>query len=246
VGDFLTNTDDLLEDPTEIAKEIRRKAMQSLKICIDAIGPDNHIYPEGMLWRQALYRSILPHQGHIGCDQNGQFHCNTCSEYFQETAIGYMLLLAEAGYAHLAGQAEGSSTGILVAELVEYMWRYFHAAPNSSEPWPEFLPEDVGETMDPDRVAYFKKAFSLALSGPSSSDTSFFVTANGFYGISDASVQRGDEICILLECPVPLLIRRVDLRLVVVGDCYVFGMMYGEMTERVESGELKLQTFRFH
>ena len=86
----------------------------------------------------------------------------------------------------------------------------------------------------------------MALSGPVTTKTSFFVTANGFYGISDASIQHGDEIYILLGCPVPLLIRRLGLDWVVVGDCYVFGMMYGEMTEKVESGELKLDTFRFH
>jgi hypothetical protein len=249
VDDYITSIDDrhdFLEGSTEISEQMLRNAMQSLKNYIETIDPDNHAYPlESISWRQALFRSILLHEGHVNAYEDGKFHCNTCSEQYGEKSLGYMLLLADIGYAELATPAESGSTDIPLLQVQDLLWRYFVSTPNFSEPCPALAPDFVGGTLDTDRAAECKKSLALALSGPATANTSFFVIVNGFYGISDASVQQGDDICILLGCPVPLLVRRLELDWVVVGDCYVFGMTYGEMTEKVVSGELKLDTFRF-
>jgi hypothetical protein len=150
VDDFLANTSDLLENSTEIAEEMLRNVTQSLKNCIETIDLDNHTYPlEFISWRQALYRSILLYTRHINADEEGNFHCNTCSDQYGVMSLGYMLLLADIGYAELATPSESSSTDIPLRQVQDIWWRYFESAPNSSELCPELAPDSVEETWTP-------------------------------------------------------------------------------------------------
>ncbi|RYP12250.1 hypothetical protein DL765_007435 [Monosporascus sp. GIB2] len=63
----------------------------------------------------------------------------------------------------------------------------------------------------------------------------FCVTKKGYVGLVPEQTQVGDTICIFLGAPTPYLIRRVDESASVieshrlVGECYIHGMMYGEM-----------------
>ena len=74
---------------------------------------------------------------------------------------------------------------------------------------------------------------------------SFFVSSKGYMGLGPLDAKVGDEICVLLGCNQPLVIRRVGDHHLVVGQCYVYGMMFGEMIDEMEAGRLKAETFHF-
>ncbi|KAI1077756.1 HET-domain-containing protein [Whalleya microplaca] len=72
--------------------------------------------------------------------------------------------------------------------------------------------------------ASFLKTASHALS-----DNQFFWGTGGYIGIAPKSAQVGDEICVLLGCELPVLLRPLgkgQYRLV--GACFVLGLSYGE------------------
>jgi hypothetical protein len=59
----------------------------------------------------------------------------------------------------------------------------------------------------------------------------FFISTTGYMGIGPRSVKEHDMICALPGCNVPLLIRKVNNRHLLVGECFVWGLMDGEALE---------------
>jgi hypothetical protein len=56
-----------------------------------------------------------------------------------------------------------------------------------------------------------------------------FITSLGFLGLAPQASVVGDEICALLGGKVPYVIRRYGDRYTFVGECYIFGLMNGEV-----------------
>ena len=57
----------------------------------------------------------------------------------------------------------------------------------------------------------------------------FFTTKEGYIGLAPEAVQMGDQVCIILGCQSPLLLRREEKdRYLVIGECYIHGLMNGE------------------
>jgi hypothetical protein len=79
----------------------------------------------------------------------------------------------------------------------------------------------------------YARAFGYACMG-----RKFGVTADGLMTLVPHGTQVGDEICVMLGIEKPFLLRHVDVddkdiddgrkRYVLVGDCYVHGIMSGE------------------
>ncbi|KAJ9136559.1 hypothetical protein NKR23_g9735 [Pleurostoma richardsiae] len=78
------------------------------------------------------------------------------------------------------------------------------------------------------------------------SKTGLFVTPQGYIGNGPPGTQKGDLICVLLGGRAPLIIRPVENHFVVVGDCYVHGVMAGEIVAKLDRGEGELQDFIFY
>ncbi|KAF6220712.1 hypothetical protein HO133_003145 [Letharia lupina] len=58
---------------------------------------------------------------------------------------------------------------------------------------------------------------------------SFITTEEGYIGVAPKATKPGDQVCVLLGCEQPLVLRPTSgLRYQVVGECYVPGLMYGE------------------
>jgi hypothetical protein len=57
---------------------------------------------------------------------------------------------------------------------------------------------------------------------------SFFITRTGYFGLGPLALEEGDMVCVLPGCSVPLLIRKRDYYHVLVGECFVWGLMDGE------------------
>ncbi len=73
------------------------------------------------------------------------------------------------------------------------------------------------------------------------------VTNTGLLGMAPPNATKGDCICILLGCSIPLILRPVgpnkgSYRLV--GECYVDGYMNGEVFRELSSGRLTLENIR--
>jgi hypothetical protein len=75
---------------------------------------------------------------------------------------------------------------------------------------------------------------------------SVFITERGYIGTGPKVVQESDIICLLLGCPVPLIIRREDDHYLIIGWAYIYGMMNGEMMNELREGRLHLEDFIFH
>ena len=72
-----------------------------------------------------------------------------------------------------------------------------------------------------------------------------FVTCDGELGNGPLEARREDEVFVLLNCSVPVVLRRVGPRQrEVVGECYLNSYMNGEITAPLERGDvtsMKLQ-----
>ena len=65
------------------------------------------------------------------------------------------------------------------------------------------------------------------------------MTPRGYIGVGPPTVQKGDKICALLGCDIPLIIRPDGDLYNVVGDCFVYGIMKGEVMKDIEQSKLK-------
>ena len=74
------------------------------------------------------------------------------------------------------------------------------------------------------------------------SNRSLFTMEGGYIGLGPPGTMQGDRLCVLLGCALPLLIRQQGQQYRLVGQCYVYGMMHGEMVEEVKAGKRQLQT----
>jgi hypothetical protein len=68
-------------------------------------------------------------------------------------------------------------------------------------------------------------------------------TVRGYLGLVPDIAELGDVICVLPGCSTPLIIRPgMGGYFNLIGECYVHGLMEGEVMEWLESGEVQLKT----
>ena len=70
-----------------------------------------------------------------------------------------------------------------------------------------------------------------------------FTTRQGYIGLGPLNLQPDDQICVLFGSQVPLVLRKVDDHHVLVGECFVLGLMDGEAITRLEEGKEEQTTF---
>jgi hypothetical protein len=69
----------------------------------------------------------------------------------------------------------------------------------------------------------------------------FFVSSNGYMGYGP-ECQPGDIVCILLGCSVPLILRPRNHGYVILGQCFVLGVMNGELFNLYSDGNRRIDT----
>lgn len=65
----------------------------------------------------------------------------------------------------------------------------------------------------------------------------------GLYVLAPTAVEQGDVLCVLFGGATPYILRRRGSRWLLVGECFAYGMMFGEGTEMLERGEVKEMSF---
>jgi hypothetical protein len=69
---------------------------------------------------------------------------------------------------------------------------------------------------------------------------SFFVTSKGFLGLMTGSIELGDVVCVFLGLCVPMILRKVDQHYLVIGECFLLGLMDGEAVHDLQAGKVKV------
>lgn len=78
----------------------------------------------------------------------------------------------------------------------------------------------------------------------SASNRSFGRTAQGRYVLGPKVMEKGDVVCVLFGGKMPFVLRPWDDgKFLLVGECYVHGLMQGEAIELLERGEIDEETF---
>ena len=70
-----------------------------------------------------------------------------------------------------------------------------------------------------------------------------FVTSKGYIGWARRGLQKGDRVCVLPTCLMPVLLRKVDSHFIHLGVCYVEGLMNGEAISCWRDGTAPMETF---
>lgn len=73
---------------------------------------------------------------------------------------------------------------------------------------------------------------------------SFFTTESGFMGIGMEAIREGDQVCVLFGGITPFILRKQDETHILIGECYVEGLMKGEAIDLLQSGQLMDEEFR--
>lgn len=75
---------------------------------------------------------------------------------------------------------------------------------------------------------------------------SFFMTSSGHIGMGPQNIASGDEIVILPGAQAPFVLRRVnDFDYCLIGECYIHGIMYGEVFDEAScEGAMRIYNIR--
>lgn len=71
----------------------------------------------------------------------------------------------------------------------------------------------------------------------------FFVGENRRFGLAPEDAQKGDSVCVLFGCSLPMLLRSQEDKFEVVGPVYLQGAMSGEAVTAVEVRAKQRQGF---
>jgi hypothetical protein len=95
------------------------------------------------------------------------------------------------------------------------------------------------------QASFFTKRFEHNFYNPAR-HRRFFISRNKFMGLGPGQMEKGDFICTLFSCPLPVVLRKVQDHYIFVGEAYFHGWMHGEPRKRAEDGSLQRQRFEIH
>ena len=71
----------------------------------------------------------------------------------------------------------------------------------------------------------------------------FMVTKSGYIGLVPQLTEVGDIICALFGCDTPLVLRPINDHYILIGECYVHGLMDGELVDGLRDGRASKERF---
>lgn len=72
------------------------------------------------------------------------------------------------------------------------------------------------------------------------------ISKKGYVGLGPMPTRKGDLICVLYGCSVPVVLRKVGGHYVFIGECYVHGLMDGEALDLLAIKKATEQEFEIH
>ncbi|KAH8748073.1 heterokaryon incompatibility protein-domain-containing protein [Hyaloscypha sp. PMI_1271] len=207
-------------------------------------------YPTGVTMWQAFFRTMIADgSGHGGGPAD--FVDTNDAEDFYDLARGFMLwwgvgcpnyqqtaqVLQEhnlSGFAAAFAAWDGSvPDGESLTD--ETLLEPFLGRQDSVKrlPWPEKEIVSINNTW---LTKYWQRHQDVFAGGKA-----YFFTQNGFIGLGPHNLQRDDVICVIPGCGMPVVLRAVKAHYELVGSCYVYGMMKGEIMKATRDGMPKDQ-----
>jgi hypothetical protein len=118
-------------------------------------------------------------------------------------------------------------------------------APNQSVV--DVISSGVPEEFEPDQNLYrreqlWKQHLILWYEGTLQHRT-LAVLKEGYVGLVPKTAETGDVVCILFGCDTPVVLRPVGNDFLFVGECYVHGIMDGELIKEYEEGSIQSRKF---
>ncbi|KAH8649756.1 hypothetical protein BGZ60DRAFT_389466 [Tricladium varicosporioides] len=68
----------------------------------------------------------------------------------------------------------------------------------------------------------------------------FFVTVNGYMGLAQPEIKRGDSVCVFFGTNTPFVVRREGGHFLLIGEAYIQGLMSGEGIVHLQNGKVKV------
>lgn len=211
-------------------------------------------YPTGMIRLQAYFRTIIGDTSNHACHYE-DFPDSKSADDFYCLTVGFLYILVASvldgsKVKHNTSRIPGDSMNQLV-DFNNYVkayaqWDGFITNPVSEEGiletflgargskyqlhWPHIKDQQLGQNC--------LMLLAKAMSALCINNSSFFITNDGYMGLAPPGTLAGDQVCVLLGCEVPLVIRRHEGQYLLVGSCYVYRMMHGEI---LEDSKLQIQ-----
>ncbi|KAF4452935.1 HET-domain-containing protein [Fusarium austroafricanum] len=204
-------------------------------------------YPTGIPRLQAFFRTVL-----ADCTAPGMPRLDISSVEFKNLAAAFLLLLPSnlfddgkvlfetvgekgipdyaLGFLKLIGQENPSMN---THELLDL---YFGSVFKEPE-------------VDLHRGRHNAKSYAIA-EAQTTRGRNFFMTNNGYMGLTSSNLRVSDGIYVIPGCPLPMILRKHQPYFHVVGECFVLGLMDGEglsiggERQQLQELGLHLETFK--
>jgi hypothetical protein len=118
----------------------------------------------------------------------------------------------------------------------EDSWIAFRGLEETSYPFNPLRPKAVERDI---LLRPFYEAYGRAIR-----NRQLLVTNRGYIGLAPQGTVPGDVVAVLLGCEAPVVLRRVGDQYVVIGECFVMGLMRGELTKDIEEGKVEIEELR--
>jgi len=230
-------------------------------------------HPTGIPWRQALFRTLIADSSGCGYGRS-DFKNNDCRIALYEDAVAFVIFMGkELSKTHSAEEAIDQIHGEEPLERVHSIFRcekidYFakvHLFWNLEIPETEtqsytnaLLEEFCGRPgttgyLDSPTINHSihmrintEESFSrLAAQVQPAIQRRLYFTRRGYMGVAPLKARKGDLVCVLLGCNVPLIIRREEDHYLVIGGSYIYGMMNREVIQDARGGKLRYEDLKF-
>jgi hypothetical protein len=73
-----------------------------------------------------------------------------------------------------------------------------------------------------------------------------FSTEDGYIGLAPSTALKGDLVCVLLGCSVPVVLREEGDHYIFIGECYTHGIMDGEAIDGAAANGFGVESFEIH
>ena len=233
--------DQILTISGTLCYEIQILAPFSLDINTNAKEAFKFDLTGGLPEEEVLYTSIPPGipRGQASLrlcieDMNLSEYRRVMNTSFVDLAMAYCVLLQSGDAKGLAATYESDLDGFMDIFLGESMTSGI------------FDFENMGAGQSEMEYAYSQR-MALAARFPKHfvADRHFY-TKKGYLGYGNESLQKGDLICILQGCRVPVVLRKIGKYYRHVTTCFVLGLMDGEVAQLLQQGEVTIQEFDIH
>lgn len=200
-------------------------------------------YPPSIPPLQAFFRTVL-----IDFDNNGLMRLNPDSESFFDLASAFLSYL---GYDPLDSPQQTNELDTeydYISGLLKWLRQSRDGRSDQMILEPFLGPSSENLAIkwtrngDRRRGSHAGAAY-LGQRNPIIGYRRLFRTGKGYMGLAPPGALKDDLICVLLGLHVPLVLRKVQSHYVLVGECFVLGLMDGEVLQDVVDGKANLQDF---